>query len=274
MPETLDVGGIVVARYHDGSDVEQHLSPRPYLEAVTLGGRPVTATRPADHPHHLGVSFAAPDVDGTSFWGGRTYVRGLGSTLLANHGRQRSAARSGGGSLLRERLEWLAPDGTDIAEEDRWLGASSTEGGWILSWRSRLIAGAGGLSFGSPQTNGRDGAFYGGVFWRAPFDSARVSTGSGPGTEAAHGSQARRLVVEGPETTLVAAADPVLPWFVRAEGYVGFGPALAADVRRDLAPGAVLDLRLAVAVVDGAVDIDRLGRLDDALADALRGIAE
>ena len=48
----------------------------------------MTEIAPADHLHHVGVSLAPADVDGTSYWGGRTYVRDVGSTMLDNHGRQ------------------------------------------------------------------------------------------------------------------------------------------------------------------------------------------
>jgi len=62
-------------------------SPRPYIHPVrTLKGVEVTATHPADHDWHLGLGFAVSDVDGTSFWGGGTFIRDRGYVLLDNHG--------------------------------------------------------------------------------------------------------------------------------------------------------------------------------------------
>ena len=59
------------------------LSPRPFLDdVVSRAGTPLSVTEPTDHPHHLGVSLAIADVNGTSYWGGRTYVRGEGSIMV------------------------------------------------------------------------------------------------------------------------------------------------------------------------------------------------
>ena len=39
----------------------------------------LTARHPADHDRHCGTGLAVPDVNGTSFWGGGTYVHGTGT---------------------------------------------------------------------------------------------------------------------------------------------------------------------------------------------------
>ncbi len=76
-----------VAEYRDGVGTIPTSSPRPYLHRVaTLAGTVVTAQHPADHDWHNGVGMAIPDVNGTSFWGGGTYVHGQGYVLLDNHG--------------------------------------------------------------------------------------------------------------------------------------------------------------------------------------------
>ena len=250
----LAVRGVVVARIHDGSSMPDVLSPRPYLEATTLSGAEVTTVQPADHPHHHGVSVAIPDVDGVSYWGGRTFVPGSGSTMLDNHGVQRIEERRADAQGVTDRLVWLRPDGSVQLTERRTIRVAPVDAGWVLEWDSRLTAEA-EFSIGSPATNGREGAFYGGIFWRTPFDSASVLSQDGAGVGVSHGSHSPWLAVEAPHATLVAWAPPGFPWFVRDEGYVGFCPAVAVDQRRVTSPGMTLRLRLSVAVLEPGADV-------------------
>ncbi len=81
------IAGAEVALYRDGQGTIPTSSPRPVLHPVrTLTGVVVTANHPADHDWHSGVGMAIPDVNGTHFWGGGTYVHGQGYVLLDNHG--------------------------------------------------------------------------------------------------------------------------------------------------------------------------------------------
>ena len=83
----LDADGVEVAVYRDGGGTIPTSSPRPYLHPVrTRAGVVVSAHHPADHDWHLGVGVAIPDANGTSFWGGGTYIHGQGYVLLNNHG--------------------------------------------------------------------------------------------------------------------------------------------------------------------------------------------
>nr|WP_201468797.1 DUF6807 family protein [Microbacterium hydrocarbonoxydans] len=241
-------------RYHDGIDVDPQLSPRPYLTAVTRNGAAATAVGPDDHVHHLGMSVAIPDVNGTTFWGGRTFVRGGGSQLLPNHGRQQVRSRDVEPGRITEQLAWIGPEETGAApllEELRTISVREGADGIDVHWHTELTASHGAVSFGSPQTNGRDGAFYGGIFWRASFLEGRVRCASGEGTDAAHGSLSPWLAVDGPGVSLVATtSNGDMPWFVRADGYVGFGPGVAVTGRRSLAAGETLRLDLRVAILE------------------------
>lgn len=257
---TLSVAGRLVAEYDDGTAMPALASPRPSLRAWSLSGTPVTQSAPDDHPHHRDLSVALPDVSGTTFWGGRTYVRDVGSTLLDNHGIQRVIERRSTPDTVEEELEWLDRTGATLLTESRRLTASALSDGWILRWTSRLRAVEPGVTLGSPQTNGRPGAFYGGVFWRAPFETADVVCASGAGVDAAHGSHSPWLAVLTDEVSLVAAA-PDAPWFIRTEGYVGFGPATATENRRDVPVDGTLDLELTVAVIDGRLSAERAASL-------------
>ncbi|WP_102191468.1 DUF6807 family protein [Microbacterium aurantiacum] len=257
--------------YHDGVGLDRILSPRPYLTATTPGGVPVTEAFPDDHRHHLGVSLALPDVDGTSFWGGTTYRHDQGSVMLDNHGTQQVQEREFAPGAVTERIGWFSRSGEPLLAETRVITAGESAGTWQVHWTSELAAVRDEVTFGSPQTNGRGGAFYGGVFWRTPFRRAQVRTAGGDGTDTAHGSTAPWLQITGPEASLVAATSTGLPWFVRADGYVGFLPAVAVAERRVLARGETLRLDLAVAISGQPLDApdDVAAHLIDGVRDAV-----
>lgn len=263
----LSVGHTRVATHHSGTSVPAELSPRPYLHPVrTLAGTEVTETFPEDHRHHLGAGVTLADVAGTSFWGGRTFTRERGSVMLDNHGRQehvgwteRSADRA------TELLSWTDTEGAELLREQRTLRALPLDATtWVLDVRSSLRNTSGReLGIGSPATNGRPGAGYGGVFWRAPIgDQPPAVTGPDgvSGEEDLHGSRARWLALS--STTAQGSVWTLLflqpgprtdPWFLRAREYPGLCPAPAWDTRLGLAPGQTLELGLRTAVTDGPV---------------------
>ncbi|MFC8828623.1 PmoA family protein [Streptomyces sp. NPDC057137] len=262
----LRCDGRAVADYVHRPRLPATLSPRPYLHPVrTFGGRVVTELRPADHAHHLGVSVAVPDVAGVNFWGGRTYVRDRGPVALDNHGAQEHAGwprREPDG--CDEELSW-AREGRELLRERRTFGTRALSAdAWVLHFASTLtnVSGA-DLSIGSPATNGRPGAGYGGFFWRAPKEDAadpppEVFTATASGEDAVHGSTAEWLALAGRDWTLVfAGADERTrrdPWFVRTGQYPGVGSSLAWERRLPLAAGAVVSRRFRTVVADGRLD--------------------
>ncbi|MER7998483.1 PmoA family protein [Streptomyces sp. NPDC095613] len=266
--------GRVVATYVHRPRVPAALSPRPYLHPVrTLGGVTVTELRPADHAHHLGVSVAVPDVSGANFWGGRTYVRGRGPVELDNHGTQEHT-----GWLLRdpdgcvEELSWRRA-GRELLRERRTVSVLAlSRDAWALDITSALINVSGGeLSFGSPATNGREGAGYGGFFWRAPASAepgppaAEVFTEAASGEGTVHGRRARWLALAGREWTLIfAGANEETrrdPWFVRTADYPGVGSSLAWRERLPLPAGGTVARRIVTVVADGRLDRAAAGAL-------------
>ncbi|MEV0304125.1 PmoA family protein [Streptomyces prasinus] len=265
----LRVAGRPVGRYVTRPELPHRLSPRPYLHPVTtLAGTAVTELSPADHTHHLGVGVAVPDVEGHNFWGGRTYVRDRGSTELDNHGSQRHV-----GFQLRdpdgfvEELRWFAAPGELLRERRTVAATALTDTAWALDFTFSLTNVTGApLSVGSPATNGRAGAAYGGFFWRARKEEAapEVFTASGEGEEEVHGRPADWLALAGADWTLVFAGATAAtrrdPWFVRATEYPGVGSSLAHDARLPVPPGETVVRRVVTVVADG-----RLGR-DDAAA--------
>ena len=261
-----------------GADLPRTSSPRPHLHPVrTLGGALTTDTGPLDHPHHHGVGMAVADLAGTTYWGGRTYVRGEGSTALPNHGRQVVLAQRDDPFGVEQRIAWFDEHDERQGVEERRERTRPHGAGWVLSWRTRLVPDR-DLSVGSPATNGRPGAFYGGWFWRTPFATATAATADGAGVEHAHGSTSPWLLVvtdavagAGPRVSLLAVQrrEP-RPWFVRTEGYVGFGPALAVTGRLAVTPAQPLVEEVDVLVSDLALDGAQAA---DLAADLLRGPA-
>lgn len=264
----LERGGMPLARYESGDRTPQVHAPRPYLHPVyTTSGVPLTEVSPVDHRHHYGVSVALPDVNGTTFWGGRTFVRDRGPELLANQGRQHSDRCSASGERLVDQLTWYDEHNAPLLNERRELHAFRTEDGsdWILRWTSRLVADYGSLRFASPATEGRPGAGYGGIFWR--FPEARlteVHSEAGAGVEAVHGAPSRWLAVvqhrsEGAVTVVLRQPpDSDLPWFVRAADYAGACPAVAWDAVRTVPEGDSLILDLCAVIVSRALRVDEI----------------
>lgn len=250
----LRLGDTVVAQYEEGTTVDSVLSPRPFLNSViSRAGTPLSVTEPTDHPHHLGVSLAIADVNGTSYWGGRTYVRDQGSIMVPNHGRQRRDDLTLDGDTLTEKLSWVDEHGVSQLVEVRELRSAEIDGGWALRWRSYLKATLDAITFGSPATNGRAGAGYGGIFWRFAPDIARVFSPAGTTERDVHGATTPWLAFTFPErgtTTILVQGEDELPWFVRYAEYLGAGPSVAWDEPRRLAEGGELNLELSAFVVD------------------------
>jgi hypothetical protein len=261
----LRVAGRPVGRYVTRPELPGRLSPRPYLHPVTtLAGTTVTELSPADHLHHLGVGVAVPDVEGHNFWGGRTFVRDQGPTELDNHGAQRHTAfqlRDPDGFV--EELRWTA-SGRELLHERRTVAATPlTDTAWALDFTFSLTNTTQGLlSIGSPATNGRPGAAYGGFFWRARKEATapHVFTAGARGEPEVHGRCADWLAMAGENWTLVftGATEETRrdPWFVRAEEYPGVGSSLASAERLALAPGDTVVRRIVTVVADGRLARD------------------
>jgi len=262
-----------LGRYSRGADMPGVHSPRPYLHPVhSAQGVAMTTKSPLDHRHHYGVSMAVADVDGTSHWGGRTYVRDQGPTLLANHGRQEAGrtAVSDDGATLTQELRWLDErGGVQLTEERRLTAVVLPEvDAWALGWHGTLRAGDADVEIGSPATHGRPGAGYGGWFWRLPSGDEAYALSPDRGGDV-HGSRTRWVAVvrrSGAAWTTLVLAQPAGepdPWFARVGDYVGLGPALAWDTVRTVAAGSALEVDVVAAVVDRRLDIAGAGDVAD-----------
>ena len=263
-----------VADYHWRPRLPTNLAPRPCLHPVrTLAGTEVTEFRPADHPHHLGVSVAVPDVAGTNFWGGRTFVTARGPVMLPNHGTQRHLAwhLHAPGEIVQS-LHWCGANGESLLSEQRRIATVAAADWWALDFTFELTNITSlPLSFASPATHGRPGAGYGGFFWRAPRTDAPVRA-FGPddrrGEPGLHGKYAAWLALTGyapggAPWTLVFVPAPTARlsdrWFVRTRDYPGVGSALAWDRPMLLPAGGVLRRRIVTIVADGRLSVSAAG---------------
>ncbi len=261
---TLRLGRVQIGTYRDGSGLDVTLSPRPYLHPVrTLAGTPVTDASPADHPWHLGISVALQDVDGWNFWGGPSYLRDQGYVWRDDHGRiDHEAFLRADESGFAERLRWVTSSGRLLLTEHRTIVARAADHGWELEMTTTLVnPGDREIRLGSPATNGRDGAGYGGFFWRLPrADEPQVRTHAAVGEGAVHGSVAPWLVWADPSAgftlvfTRTTGSIPADPWFVRIEDYPGVGLQLAAREPLRLSGGSGVTRGLRVLLSDGVLE--------------------
>jgi len=252
-------GSAAVATLQSGAGLAARLSPRPYLHPVrSLAGVTVTDHLPADHPWHLGAGIALQDVNGTNFWGGKTYTRAAGRyEERQDHGRIIEVSATSGPTLLNQELSWQAADGTELLRERRTTRARLVDRRtWQLDLTTELIA-AVGSSLGSPGSNGAPGSGYGGFFWRLPACAgAEVFTAEGRGETEVHGSVSPWLAwvadfPEGPASLIFAApAEAQDPWFVRMAEYPAVGSALAWDRPVTLAAGESVVRSFTVWIVD------------------------
>ncbi|GAB2609933.1 DUF6807 family protein [Pseudactinotalea suaedae] len=262
----LSVAGALLARYERRPVMPDVYSPRPYLHPLyTLAGAVLTDAGAPVHRHQHGISVAFPDVDGITYWGGRTYLEDSGPALLANHGTQMSTELVTAGAATDERLVWHGPDGAHQLSERRRISASIRDdrAGWELSWRSALTADDRDVVIASPAGSGRPDARYGGIFWRFPTVEG-VTIHTADGDASAHGARSPWVaLVHRDETrpwTVVlrqVGAAPV-PWHVRTEGYLALCPAIAWDGPVRIARGETYEIGLDAVVLDDALTLEEI----------------
>jgi predicted dehydrogenase len=280
----LQVGDRDVGRYRTGLDVIDEHSPRPYLHPLrTRDGMTVTDAGPADHPWHLGLGIAVADMQGSNLWGGPTYVRDTGYRPRPDHGRIEPVVVLDFAAAIEQTLRWVDARGSTRLVERRRLAWSrpddpAADGVWRLDLTTALDAQGDPVALGSPASNGRPGAGYGGLFWRLPpVDALEVRTPIGEGEDAVHGSIAPWLAVllraGDRRATLLIVADPESadPWFVRVSEYPGVGAAWAWERAVSVVPGRPLRRSYRFAIADGHRDPHELITLTAPHTGALHG---
>jgi len=263
-------------RYVFRPDDPQLESPRPFFHPVrTLGGDLVTVYRPHDHVWHKGIALSLPNVGAENFWGGPTF-RGGQYVQAHNDGAMRHEAFDvgkvkDGVARLDERLSWVTESGQTTVTERRRIAAAvlpDAPATWLLAFETTMtnVSGA-DIVIGSPTTEGRPNAGYGGLFWRGPrsFTGGTVVTPDGSGGDELMGTRGSWLAFAGRHdghgrtSTLVfrdAPANFSYPsqWFVRSTPFAAVCPAPFFDAVHTFPAGAALTLRYDIAVADGSLD--------------------
>jgi Methane oxygenase PmoA len=170
-----------------------------------------------------------------------------------------------------ESLAWDTEQGERWFTESRELSFEVHDGAWALGFATTFTnVSEQRIVFGSPTTEGRENAGYGGLFWRGPrsFTGGRVVVPGASGGDELMGVRAPWLAFRGQHddhgrfSTLVFVADgePV-KWFVRSTPFAAVCPAPFFDTEVPLAPGGSLSYRYTVVIADGAPDPEALVEL-------------
>lgn len=277
----VTAGDVELAGYVVEPDTPSSDSPKPYLHPLrTTAGDVITAIRPHDHTWHNGLQFTAANLSGENFWGGRTYVRGQGYTELDNNGsirhlRWQRIHCEDGRAELRHSLAWETRAGECWLTEDRSVEVSDVDlqdGSWLLTWKTSLCNTSGRLlEWGSPATEGRSTAGYGGLFWRGPrsFVGGTAFSSTGVVGDSAMGIRAPWLAYIGQHdislrhSTVVFVDFPAnvrypTPWYLRTEPFPVASFATTFHDRLPLKQGERIDLTHHVIVADGSWDSERI----------------
>ena len=248
-------------------DSPQLESPRPYFHPVrTLGGEAVTLFRPEDHVWHKGIAWSLPNVGsniGTAnFWGGVTYLRDQGYVQLPNNGAQmHEEFLRQSPAAVAHRLHWVTEAGDVWFREVRRFDVSvyADQSAWVLSFGTAMTNVSGQeIVIGSPTTEGRENAGYGGLFWRGPesFVGGRVYAPDAEGGDDLMGIRGPWLgFTSGSATLMFVDAQENLghptKWFVRTGIFACVCPAPFFDTEVKVDDGESLLFRYAVVVADG-----------------------
>ncbi len=262
-------------RYVYEPDMPAMESPKPYFHPLcTLAGNELTIYRPHDHVWHKGLQMTCAHLSGQNFWGGPTYVNGQGYVQLNNNGRiqherWRELHIENDQVDLREQLRWITASGETWIKEQRRICVSEINpagGYWCLDFEFRLenVRNA-PLVFGSPTTQGRPMAGYGGLFWRGPraFTGGQLLAAGGLEGPQIMGRRAPWLAYIGMHdgsadySTLVFIDQPgnvsyPNKWFVRNDPFAAVSFAFSFDEEYVLAPGDDLALAYRIVIADGA----------------------
>lgn len=296
---TIDLTGAdrSLLLFEAGDVLADTVSPRPYLHPIcSPAGILLTETGPADHPHHMGLSLALPDVNGNQFWGGKTYVPGRGYLWENRHGSQqvgdlrlgRLGEKGGSGNAVNGRslecaIDWIGADGETQLIEDRSIAWSGSSPGAcpttaVLSWDSVIVPQHDAV-ISSPGARGREGAGYGGVFWRFPcWFTWEVFSPDVMGEENVNGSSAEWVAMHAAPssgsaddamrpgvTVVLCQRGPRVPWFVRTSEYPGVCPALAWQEPLRLPGGCPFAFGLDALILDA--DLSTAVQVEHALAE-------
>ncbi|THV36961.1 PmoA family protein [Glycomyces buryatensis] len=284
---SITKGDNELLRYVYRPDNDQFESPRPYFEPLRdLAGHQVSLYRPHDHVWHKGIALSLPNCGPENFWGGRTFRRDQGYVDEKNDGSMEHRAftelsADAQGVRVAEDLEWVTEDKRHFFTEKRAFAVTVLDDdSWSLSFSTSFTNDTDEVVvMGSPTTEGRENAGYGGFFWRGPrsFTEGRVYTADGEGGDELMGVRGDWMAFRGKHdsndavSTLVFTDHPENPgapvkWFVRTTPFAAVCPAPFFDTELPMQPGQTVTLRHAVAVCNGDTGIEGAGKAAAAAA--------
>lgn len=296
---TFTAGGQELVRYTYLPKDDQYESPRPFFHPIrTLGGDEVTISRPWDHVWHKGLSWALPNVGKDNFWGGATYTRETEYANLDNNGAMNHEVFSefgetGAGITAAESLTWTSQDGQPVIAEKRRFNmrlldvpgvpAGSPHAAWALLFETEMTnISPDVIEIGSPTTEGRDNAGYGGLFWRGPrsFTGGEFRSAEGTGTDAFMGTRSPWIAFTGQHdvtcrfSSIMFVEDSTNPgapnqWFARSSIFACLGSAPFFSEVVPLKVGQPLAYRYAVVIAGGKVEGEPAAKLAEAAKAAL-----
>lgn len=272
-------------------------SPRPYFFPIrSLAGNEVAVLRPHDHIWHKGLAWSLPNVGPQNFWGGVTYFRDRGYAQEDNNGsivhRDFAALNATTSSLLvDETLDWITSKGDHWFEELRAfsVGVDGAAGTWTLAYQARMTnVSEAPIPIGSPTTEGRPNAGYGGLFWRGPrsFTGGQVYAEGVEGGDDLMGTRGTWMALTGRHDEVDAASTVIFAdnrpdaaqrpdqWFVRSTPFACIAPAPFFSEVVTVEPGRSLDFRYAVTVAVEDTGLDRAKQLAEGSAAASRALAD
>ncbi len=253
-------------------------SPRPYFHPLrTLSGNIVSGFRPHDHRWHHGLSMTCANLSGHNFWGGPTFVDGKYQQFDNNEVQTADA-------LYLQSSQVCGPDFNEFFHDVVWGDMLLAERHEIRTticesyWELNLIFGIDNADncthepkiWGSPTTQGRENAGYGGLFWRGPRDFIGGQILMSDNRQGADlmGQTSPWLAYIGQHdetddfSTLIFVDDAEnprhpTPWFVRNTTPM-VCPYFAFHEEYKQAPGEGLNLNYRIIIADGKWDRERI----------------
>ncbi|MBP2267069.1 hypothetical protein J3A64_002533 [Pseudarthrobacter sp. PvP004] len=294
---TFTVGDQDIASYTYLPADDQYESPRPYFHPLTtLEGDEVTISRPWDHVWHKGLSWALPNVGEHNFWGGATYTRETGYANLDNNGAMNHQAftsieESGTSITATETMLWTVQpvgpgqQGQPFISEKRRFAIQLLPAGnaWALLFETTMENVSGRqIDIGSPTTEGRDNAGYGGLFWRGPrsFTGGEFRSENGTGADEFMGTRSPWIAFTGQhdvtcrKSSILFVEDQANPgaanqWFARSSMFACLGSAPFFSEVVPLKVSEPLSYRYAVVITDGSLEDEQAAALANAAKSAL-----
>jgi hypothetical protein len=281
--------GRVLFRYNYAPSYDPWEARKPFMHPIcTLGGDEITCFRPHDHVWHKGLQMTMANLSGENFWGGFSYVRGEGYVRRENIGRMEHVGWdeircNGDDVLLSHRLKWITQAGQEWIGEQRQIRVAEVNldrGYWSLDWTLALKnIWSEPLKFGSPTTEGRANAGYGGLFWRGPrsFTGGQIIGPEGLDGPETMGKSAPWLGFVGThdgsarQSTIVFVDRPGNPsypnkWFVRSKEFACMAFSFSFDEELELLPGRELRLNYRTVFGDGAWTREQMAEYSKRLA--------